>query len=190
MIATFLSFLLLCTPAALLDHAIPIWKHQPATRVEDAYKWIFQATRGGEHAAPDRDSAAKWLDGEWAKLAKPQDDEMLWVPLCPDGSIGRLSLRRFKTSGGKEADLLDAFLASAREFRGSREEFETAWTEFGNRLKTEHFGKLTRKNWKEFDKKMRQAGYPAIHHSESYSAQYAPAYRVLTGEEVRGLIPF
>lgn len=44
---------LACTPTALLDFAMPKDK---SVRIEVAYKWIHQATRGGEHAAPDREA--------------------------------------------------------------------------------------------------------------------------------------
>ena len=102
-------FLLICTPTALLDFAIPKWKADTKVRIEDAYKWTYQATRGGEHAVPDEESAREWLDGEWSGQGKPPANEPVWGPLCPGGEIGRLNLRTFKAKGGKADDLLVAF---------------------------------------------------------------------------------
>src|SRR3982751_389691 len=93
---------LACLPSALLDFAIPKWKADKSVHIEDAYKWLYQATRGGEHAVPDEDSARKWLDGEWQFLGNPLKDEPDWEPLCPGSEIGRLNLRPFKAGGGKE----------------------------------------------------------------------------------------
>ncbi|MGQ0540786.1 MAG: hypothetical protein ACT4O9_02905 [Blastocatellia bacterium] len=50
---------LACSPTALLDFAVPHWKADSKMEMQDAYKWLHQATRGGEHAAPDADSARK-----------------------------------------------------------------------------------------------------------------------------------
>jgi len=47
-----LTLLLSCLPSALIDFALPKWKADKNVRIEDAYKWTFQATRGGEHAVP------------------------------------------------------------------------------------------------------------------------------------------
>ena len=91
-----LALVLACTPTALLDFAIPKWKTDEAVRIEDTYKWLYQATRGGEHAAPDREGAKQWLDGEWSSLAAKQKVENLWEPLSPGGDIGRVNMRAFK----------------------------------------------------------------------------------------------
>src|SRR5436190_6915250 len=129
-----LVIILACLPSALLDFAIPKWKADKAVRAEDAYKWLYQATRGGEHAVPDEDSARKWLDGEWTTLGSPFKNEPSWEPLCPGGDVGRLNLRPFKQAAGKEDDLLAAFLASSREYRPDPADFIKAWNELGVRL--------------------------------------------------------
>ena len=67
----------------LLTFSLAAWQKEPEMRIEDAYKWLYQATRGGEHAVPDEDSARKWLDEEWATLGSPYKNEPEWEPLCP-----------------------------------------------------------------------------------------------------------
>ena len=182
-------FLILsCLPAALLNFAIPKWKADKNTRIEDAYKWTYQATRGGEHAVPDEESARKWLDSEWSELGKPTADEVVWEPLCPGSEIGRLNLRPFRKSGGKSDDLLEAFLASSREYRSEQSSFVDAWLELGKRLKKKPAGKLNYKEWAKFDAEMKAKNYPAIHHSETYEKVNHPAYRILTSAEMKKLL--
>ncbi|MCA1589437.1 MAG: hypothetical protein LC734_03410, partial [Acidobacteria bacterium] len=180
--------LLACTPSALPDFAIPKWRADKGVRIEDAYKHIYQATRGGEHAAPDRQSANAWLANEWKGLAAPAIDEPMWEPLCPDGRIGRLNLRPFKAREGKADELLEAFLVSAGEYRPDGAAFTNAWAGLGKRLKRKKIGKLDHKGWARLDAEMKKKNYPAIHHSSEYNKAHRPAYRILTAERAGKLI--
>ena len=179
--------ILACLPSFLLDFALPKWKADPNVRIVDAYKWLYQATRGGEHAAPDRESARQWLKGEWGLLDPPSKSESLWDPLCRDGSIGRLNLRVFKAKGGKEDAVLDAFLASSREYREVGRSFTDAWTQLGTRLKKHASGTLTYDEWRAVDAEMAPKNYPAVHHSKTYTETEKPAYRVITKAEMKSL---
>jgi hypothetical protein len=186
---SFLSaiFILTCMPSALMDFAMPIWRTQPDMQIDDAYKWTYQATRGGEHAAPEREMAKRWLDEEWKTLSGPIKDEPLWEPLCGDGSIGRLNLRPFKQKGGSAGDLVDAFVSGAKGFKGSEADFLAAWNELGKRLEKNEFDALTYTSWKDLDMVMKAKSYPAVHHSEPYKKALAPAYRILPAPEMKGL---
>ena len=183
-----LAIVLACTPTALLDFAIPKWKADKAVRIEDTYKWLYQATRGGEHAAPHRDGAKQWLDGEWSSLEATKKEEKLIDPLCPDGEIVRVNLRKFKASGGTENDILDAFLASSAEYRATADQFTAAWFELGKRLKKKGFGQITPSAWKRLDAEMRARNYPGVHHSDDYNNLRKPAYRIVTKTEADKLI--
>lgn len=184
-----LTLLLVCTPDALLDFAIPAWKAEREFRIEDAYKHLYQATRGGEHAAPNREAAKVWLEREWVSLGDQSTGEREWVPLCPGGEIGRLNLRPFKAGGGKPDDLLDAFLESANEYRSEPKAFTDAWAELSKRLKRKSVGAITYKEWHRLDAAMNKKDYPAIHHSETYSQANRPAYRIIALQQKRLLIP-
>lgn len=179
---------LVCTPTVLLDFAIPKWKADKNVHIEDAYKWTYQATRGGEHAVPDEESARKWLDGEWQTLDKPSAGERIWEALCRDGEIGRLNLRAFKAKGGRADDLLEAFLASSREYKSEPASFVNAWHELGKRLKKKSVGKLDYKSWTKLDAEMKAKNYSAIHHSDTYNSANHPAYRVLTSAQMKKLL--
>jgi hypothetical protein len=175
-------------PTALLDFAIPKWRAEEAFAIQDAYKYLFQATMGGEHAAPDREAAFARLEKEWVEMGDAPAGENEWEPLCPDGSIGRVNLRPFKRGGGKQSDLIEAFLASSRELRPDKDRFLAAWDELGRRLEKESIGKLDHKAWQRFDAEMRERGYPAVSHSDEYRRAKRPAYRVLTIAGVQGLL--
>lgn len=175
---------LACLPTALLDFAVTQWKTDSKMEMQDAYKWLHQATQGGEHAAPDADSARKWLEREWSNLDLTQRKELMWEPLCPDGSIGRLNLRSYKANGGNPDDLLSAFLNSARKYSGETVDFASAWSELGARLARRSIGKLKHKDWKILDEQTRVKDYPAVHHSERFAAAYRPAYRVLNESDM------
>ena len=183
-----LILLLGCAPQALVKFALAQWHSDPQVRIEDSYKWIYQATRGGEHAMPDEQMARAWLDEEWQTLEEAKPDEPVWQPLCPGGEIGRLNLRPFRARGGRKEDLLAAFVRSSQSLRNDESNFIAAWNELGKRLKHQSYGKLDSRAWRILDRKMRAAGYPAIHHSKVYEEERQPAYRVLTGEEAKRLI--
>lgn len=181
------ALLMTCLPSALIDFAWPKWKADKAIRIDDAYKWTYQATRGGEHAVPDIESARKWLTNEWSNLSEKKS-EPIWQPLCPDGDIGRLNLRPFKDRNGDKEELLDAFLNSSRDYRSDGANFLAAWNELGKRLKKNVAGNLDHKSWLDLDARMRAKNYPAIHHSDDYNKANAPAYRIITMAEAKKLL--
>lgn len=176
--------------ATLINFALPHWQQTSHTQIADIYKWLFQATRGGEHAAPDITVAERWLANEWQTLTEPLEHELLWQPLCPDGEIGRLHLRPFKMCGGKKEDLLNAFMQSIQEFNNDAANFFAVWQELGQRLSNEIaiLNNIKYQDWQELDAKMQVLNYPAVHHSQKYREHYHPAYRVLTGSIAQELI--
>ena len=182
---------LLCACAARPDPDAEIFLAQaradPELRIADAYKWLFHAARGGEHAIHSESAVRQWLDQEWATLGPPHPDEPLWVPLAPDGRNGRLNLRPYQAQGGDPAALHAAFLASAASFEANPARFRAAWRALGQALKTRPQGHLTCAEWKRFDREQRANGYPACHHSAEYEQARHPAYRVLTAAAARKL---
>jgi hypothetical protein len=174
-------------PAGLLPFAESALASEPQARIEDAYKWLFHATRGGEHLVRDEEAARSWLEREWESLGPPEAGEPLVVPLRPDGAVVRLNLRPFKARGGSPEALFLAFVRSARSFHATGGEFEAAWDALGARLAEGPLGKIDAAAWQRLDAATRPKGFPAVHHSPEYEAARRPAYRVLTGDEARSL---
>ncbi len=161
---------------------------EPDAGIEDAYKWLFQAARGGEHAAPSEEAARAWLEAEWARLGAPLPGEPLVVPLRPDGAVVRLNLRPFKAAGGDPNALLRAFLSSARSFAPDPGLFVTAWRAFGRSPSDGGANGWDAAAFEELDRSSEKTGWPARHHSRGYAEARQPAYRVLTGEEADRVI--
>ena len=182
-----LAAFLALSPADLVTFALRAFRNDPEVQIEDAYKWLFHALRGGEHALRDEGAARAWLDREWETLSSPRAGESLVVPLRPDGALVRLNLRPFKASGGRKEELLEAFVRSARTFRAESRGFEEAWNELGHRLESAPSGHLDAASWSRLDAEARAKGFPAWHHSAAFDAARRPAYRVLTGDEARRL---
>ena len=182
-------FLVSCSPASDPDAEFFLAQApaDPELRIEDAYKWLFHATRGGEHAIVNEFAVRQWLDQEWATLGPPQPGEPLWVPLTADGRVGRLNLRPFKAQGGSADDLHAAFLASADSFAADPARFRAAWNALGRDLEANPRGHLTRAEWRRLDAHARKDGYPARHHSPEYEQARTPAYRVLAAAQARKL---
>ena len=160
----------------------------PEIRIADAYKWLFHATRGGEHAVENETAVRLWLENEWAALGPPQPGEPLWVPLAADGRIGRLNLRPYRAQGGDPDALLAAFVRGAAAFDADPARFRRAWNALGRELANRPVGHLTADEWRRFDREMRACDYPASHHSPEYERTRSPAYRVLPAAQARSLI--
>lgn len=188
MVPYLLSLLLAAAVVASpLDFALTQWSKTSAVEMRDAYKWLFQATLGGEHAAPDLAAARTWLDEEWKTLGAPRPGETAWEPLTADGRIGRVNLRPYRARGGDPQRLAEAFVRSAQRFRATKQDFLTAWAELGARLQKAPSGSLTYVAWQTMDRDARTSDYPAVHHSDGYVRVHAPAYRVLLRDDAVAL---
>jgi len=163
----------------VLDWAIQQWKREPQIRIEDAYKWLFHATLGGEHAVHDLAMVRDWLHQEWRGLSKPLKGESLFLFLTPDRKLVRLNLRPYKAMGGTEASVLRMFVQSAKAFKADRKSFVREWTALGERLRAHPLGYLRWSEWTRLDRDTRPKGYPAIDHSAEYEEAARPAYRVV-----------
>src|SRR5207247_3676866 len=126
--------------------------------IEDAYKWLFHATLGGEHAITIEDGPRKWLDDEWQTLGSPRKTEPLLTSLRPDGKIVRLNLRPYKALGGEKDLLLKAFIMSAKEFKPNKTIFEKTWQMLGAKLKHGRIGFLNETDWLRLDKITKRQG--------------------------------
>jgi hypothetical protein len=167
----------------LLRHSMSAWQRQPETRIEDAYKWLFHATCGGEHAIEDEGMARQWLDREWLNLTTVGIREPALERLDPKGRIVRIHLRPYKHSGRDREMLLALFVRSAERFRPEKVELRRVWAALGVELMKRPLSKhLTLSEFRRLTMPLERANFPAIHHSDAYVGAYRPAYRVVLGE--------
>jgi hypothetical protein len=58
-------------------------------------------------------------------------------------------------------------------------DLQAAWLEFIHTCQEGHFPKFSQDDIQEFSSRIENLGYPAMHHSEIYSQEYMPAYRLI-----------
>lgn len=165
----------------LLDFAIRSWAATPKMEIEDAYKWLFHATQGGEHAVLDDEGPRQWLDSEWRGLAPASPGEPEVVALDPHGGLLRVNLRPYRSGRGDREMLLAIFVESAKRFKADKKSFRGVWDLLGVTLQRRSVLRLGHRDWKRLDLKCAKRGYPAIEHSAAYLRAYRPAYRVVLG---------
>jgi hypothetical protein len=149
----------------------------PQMQIVDLYKLLHQAALGSEHTAHDEQIARDWLERELAEMGDGPDDPLMDL-LPPDGRIVRVHLRPYAAAGKDPETLLQAFIRTANEWRGSPEMLK----EYGAaavRLAQAGTGSIQPEEIEAFFAKMEEKHFPAVHHSEVYERLYRPAYRVV-----------
>lgn len=153
-----------------------VGKH-PHSRVEDIYKFIHQAAFGSEHVVKDTIAVRKWMDNEIANLDYSLNDELIDY-LSPDGKLVRINWRPYLKKGYDPRILLDAFIKTANNFKGSVSNFKLYWKTAQDLAKAKKFT-FTVEEMNRFFNEQSKKGFPAVHHSKEYEAEYKPAYRVI-----------
>jgi hypothetical protein len=165
----------------LAEHAV----RYPLMTDEDMYKLIHQGVFGSEHAAPDEASARAWLTDELAGLgAGTQAFGPVVESIAPEVAVVRVHLQPFVAGGGDVEALLAAFLETASSVRGDVAEFRCV----AEVVPAIDPLRWPLEGWRAFVGDLIARGLPAVHHSTPFNDAYAPAYRVVAGELVAGLI--
>lgn len=157
----------------------------PALEIQDLYKLIYQAALGSEHAVADASQARVWLEREAAELGEGPEEPVI-EPISADGQVVRVNLRPYVAGGGDLNALLEGFLRTAREYRGSEERLRQ-YGRYAERMAVEgSLGLAADELWCFFEE-MAARRFPAVHHSEAYRKAYRPAYRVVAACVVQEL---
>ena len=156
---------------------------QPA----DAYKLLHQATLGSEHAMPSREMAAQWLVREIATLPGGPAEPLVDT-LGQDGRFARIHLRPFLAAGGVPDSLLNAFVRTAQEATRDTAQLSCA-LEAVRQMTAGHETSWPADSVDRLFGEARAAGYPAMHHSETFESAYHPAYRVVAVTLVSAALP-
>jgi hypothetical protein len=152
----------------------------PRLEIQDLYKLTYQAAMGAEHAVPDVAAAQDWLERELSQLgAGPQ--EPVVDTISPDGHMARLHLRPYVAAGGDPSALLTAFVRTANEHRGTREQLRRYWS-YAVHLAAMGGLPFNQTDLLSFWADVEAKGFPIVHHSAGYRAAYKPAYRVIRRE--------
>lgn len=162
----------------------------PLLQVQDVYKLLYQAAMGSGHAVPDAVRARIWLETEMQDL-RPDANQPLFEPISPETrrelGVIRVHLRPYLAATSNIEPLLQAFVLTANEFVGSTRRLERYASlvcqnpgQFDLHFSIKEFGN--------FMDEMREQGYPSMHHSESYSLHYQPAYRVVAQKFLKPIL--
>jgi hypothetical protein len=160
----------------LIDHS----HRYPKWTIKDLYKLVYQAAKGCEHAVQDVERTQEWQKNEIDSLA-PGFAEPLVDIISPDNQIARIHLRPFLASGHDSQILLEAFMQTARGFKGSTDSLNL-YGQYIAQLATDETFSFTNDEIVNLFRSMEERGYPAIHHSSAFTAEYSPAYRVIAIE--------
>jgi hypothetical protein len=149
-------------------------------QIDDVYKLLHQACLGSHHLVSDIAQAGRRLDHELANLGEGPTEPTL-DPISPDGRILRVHLRPYVAQGADPAQLLAALLRTADEFEGSINQLRILWKSVEQMAKHGHLP-FSEASLREFVQPLEALDYPAVHHSEAYTAAYRPACRVIARE--------
>ncbi len=132
---------------------------------------------GSEHAVSDEAGARKWLLEEIRNLGSGPEEPLVEA-ISPDGVVARVHLRPLVRAKVDVEQLLDAFLQTANEFHGSAQRLEL----YGRNAvqeAAEGVFPFSANEMAAYMRQMKKKGFPAVHHSPSFEAEYRPAYRVV-----------
>jgi hypothetical protein len=150
----------------------------PGMQLEDIYKLLHQAALGPGHAVKDMADARARLDTEAAALGDGPDEPARDI-ISPDGKLARIHLRPFLASGGNLQDLCAAFVETANSYPPSPEKLAKFCGCLGDLAAAGGvpWPKQDVVVW--FDR-IAESGYPPVHHSQKFTENYRPAYRVVS----------
>ena len=162
--------------AALRNAAARYPKMQPT----DAVKLLYQAAFGSGHLVRDESYCRCRIEKEWENIA-PYD-----APVELFGRYARLPLARAKADDISSATVARMFADAAR-VPGDKTDFDASLVLL-EELTAAGGMPFSSEALRTYLAAYRAAGEPAVSHSDTYHAAYAPAYRLITAETAR-LLP-
>ena len=158
----------------------------PAMEAQDWYKLVHQSVFGAGHAIQNVEAAHEWFIREWDGLDTVSTEPLVEI-LGPDSMYARINLRPYKSAGGSSDELFRAFMQTANHGEKPGNGFERYWQSLREAARERTIA-VSVDALDSLYSIMSAEGLPAIHHSETYSAQYAPAYRVVSCELLREVL--
>jgi hypothetical protein len=149
----------------------------PAMQLPDIYKLLHQSALGPGHAVGDPAAARKRLDKELAGLGEGPAEDLQDV-ISPDGKLARIHLRPYLAAGGEAGALHRALVATANSYPASPDKLAKFCGCLGD-LAAAGGIPFARDDVLAYFDGIADAGYPPVHHSETFRHAYRPAYRVI-----------
>jgi len=173
---------------ALQEHC----QRYPDLKIRDVFKFLYQSSFGCEHMVSSLDAVTEWIRKEYRTVSEASGVDVSGRgtvdPL--DGDYSRVHLD-WLDRGLSAETLGKLFYLSAKPSAVSgakSKQDQTAELErkLDVALEMVRSGELTFavEDFMEAVSEWKEAGYPAVHHSEAFRKMYYPAYRVISQEYV------
>lgn len=160
-------------------------ERHPLMELQDLYKFVHQSAMGPGHAVHDTTGVRNWMEREIAEMnTRPDLNEPKIALLRPDSALVRVNLRPFLEGGGDPEAVLRAFIDTANQYKPSVDQFRHYWSIVVELARSGEIP-IDPDSARALVETMAESGFPAVHHTRSYSEAYQPAYRVVQ----RSLIP-
>ena len=158
------------------------FERYPRMQLTDIYKLLHQAAMGPGHAVDDETSARAFLQQEATRLSGGVDDPLI-DPISPDGKLARVHLRAYVRDGYDLAALADAFIETARQHQPAADKLVKFCGCLGD-LAAAGGIPFSRVDVEAEFAVIAQKGYPVMRHSAVIREHYAPAYRVVSLDQL------
>ena len=158
------------TRERLIEH----YRSYPDMQAEDIFKFIFHSAFGCEHLVSNESAALEYIKREYAATLERKQPRVEQL----DGEYVRLHLSCL-SDGLSPGTLARIFCLSAKKEENGKEKLREK-LEVALELVREGDISLDRKDFERKLDEWREAGYPALHHSDLFRAEYRPAYRVIS----------
>jgi hypothetical protein len=153
----------------------------PLMGLRDVYKLIYQGVMGSEHLIASPEGFIRYLDDEFETLL-PDPSGRLLESIHPDKILYRINLCPYKSRQLTTDFLIPGLLETARSFSGDPVALRVAWNGFIQICKQGRLPGFDAGELHEFTAWLEELDYPAVHHSETYTQVYLPAYRLISAE--------
>ena len=160
------------------ERLIKHFEKYPELRAEDIFKFIFQSSFGCEHLVSNESAALEYIKREYASLSGGGEERVEKL----DGDYSRVHLSCLSDGLSPETLARIFCLSAKKEGNGAEELIEKLGV--ATELVREGIIRLDREDFEKRLDEWREAGYPAIHHSDEFRAEYRPAYRVISDRYV------
>jgi hypothetical protein len=158
----------------------------PLMEIADIYKLLYQGVMGPEHMVATQQEFARRLEAEFDSQLQDEAQPVLEV-IRPDYQLYRLNLRPYKASHSSVDELIPAMLATTKLITGTLDDVRSVWSDFSHNVEQGKITRISSSLLAEFNNWLTQHAYPPIHHSEVYTREYRPAYRLISSKFIAEL---
>lgn len=162
----------------IYDLIIREYERFPKAEIQDYYKLLFQSVFGARHMVKTYDGCLGDINEEMYVI-EAMNSIPIYYDIGLDIPIVRVNLARCKAEEIPGETIASAFFNGSRIYRNKySSNFEFLLKSMCNSLAKPPF-QIKRDKLTDFYTRVRELGFPPIHHSRRYRKLYKPHYRVI-----------